>query len=203
MYFYATISIGDLGGIKYLMTSLPCLLTDLGYSIEEAQLMTVIPYSISCLTILLVGYSSSRLSEHGFHHALFLCIGLLGLIFMIILEDRGVLVMFISICIACCGTFSALSILWSWFANNVGGNTKRTVAVGMMSGIGQIGAIIQPQVINRLLSDKGIHPTEGEGEHLFRSNICRNVYKYPSKGYDDKSWNGCAFVMMLGNLLKI
>lgn len=158
MYLYAAISIGDLGGIKCLMTSLPCFLNDMGYSIEQAQLMTVIPYAISCLTILLSGYSSSRHNEHGLHHAFCLGISLLGLILMITLEDRGKLIVCISISTAFCGTFSALSILWSWVANNVGGNTKRTVAVGMLSGIGQIGAIIQPQVINNLLSDEGIYP---------------------------------------------
>ncbi len=160
MYLYATISIGDLGAIKCLMTSLPSMMKDLGYSIEEAHLMTIPPYVISCLAILLGGYSSSRRNEHGFHHVFFLCIGLLGLILMINLEGRGKLAMYVSICIACCGTFSALSILWSWLTNNVGGNTKRTVAVGMMSGIGQIGAIIQPQVMKELSFDEENHPTD-------------------------------------------
>ncbi|CAF3389235.1 unnamed protein product [Rotaria socialis] len=148
MYLYATIIIGDLGGIKCLMTSLPSIMKGLHYSIEEAHLMTIIPYVISCFTILLGGYSSSRRNEHAYHHVFFLCLGLLGFILMITLEERGKLVMYVSVCIACCGTFSALSILWSWLTNNVGGNTKRTVAVGMMSGIGQIGAIIQPQVFS-------------------------------------------------------
>lgn len=154
MYLYATISVGDLGAIKCLMTSLPTMMKELGYSIEVAYLMTILPYFISCLAILFGGYSLSRHNEHGFHHIFFLSIGIIGTILMINLEGRDKIVMYISICIACCGTFAALSILWSWLANNVGGNTKRTVAVGMMSGIGQIGAIIQPQVMKELSSNQ-------------------------------------------------
>ncbi len=146
MYLYATISIGDLGTMKWLMLSLPSILKDLDYSNEEAYLLTIPPYAITCLTIMLGSYSSSRLNEHGFHHVFCLCVGLIGLILMITLENQGKAAVYTSVCIACCGTFSAPSILWSWFTNNVGGNTKRTVAVGMIFGIGQIGAIIQPQV---------------------------------------------------------
>jgi hypothetical protein len=143
------------------MTSLPSFLKDLDYSNEEAYLLTIPPYVLSCLAIMLVGYSSTRLNEHGFHHVFCLCIGLTGLILMITLENKGKPVMYTSVCIACCGTFLALSILWSWFTNNVGGNTKRTISVGMMSGIGQIGAIIQPQVTTlKYHLTKGTHSSD-------------------------------------------
>lgn len=150
IYLYAAISIGDLGGIKYLMGSLPPMMQELGYSTDVAHLMTIFPYIVSCLVIVLSGYTSSRFNEHTLHHGLLTFIAIFGCILMISLESQGKTGAYISVCIACSGAFSALSIFWSWVANNVGGNTKRTVAVGIMSGIGQIGAIVQPQVIKIL-----------------------------------------------------
>lgn len=178
MYLYATISIGDLGGIKCLMTSLPSTLKDMDYSVEEAHLMTIPPYVISCLAILVGGYSSSRRDEHGFHHAFFLCIGLLGLILMINVGDRSKVVMYVSICLACSGTFSALAILWSWLTNNVGGNTKRTVAVGMMSGIGQIGAIVQPHVMKDLSSGERADSIDN---HCLCSYFTHSIDRYSKR----------------------
>jgi predicted MFS family arabinose efflux permease len=146
IYMYAGICIGTMGTKKCLMTYLPSIVASLDYSEEEVDLMTMIPYGFSCLSILLGSYSASRRNEHGLHLAFFLCFALLGFALMINLADRVKIATYIGLCIACCGTFSAVPILLSWLTNNVGGNTKRTIAVGMMLGIGQIGGVVEPQV---------------------------------------------------------
>lgn len=146
MYLYAIVMIGDLGAIMPLMTSLPLMMQDLGYSTAVAHLMTIVPYIVSCLVIILGGFLASRLKEYSIHHGLLAFISLCGCVLMIGLENQGKIAVYISICIACCGAFSSFSIFWCWFLSNVGGNTKRTVAVGVISGIGQVGGIIHSQV---------------------------------------------------------
>ncbi|CAF1060970.1 unnamed protein product [Rotaria sordida] len=54
--------------------------------------------------------------------------------------------LYVSTCIACCGTFSAFPLLLSWLTNNVGGHTKRAMAVSFFVGMGQMGGALAPLV---------------------------------------------------------
>jgi hypothetical protein len=71
---------------------------------------------------------------------------LLGFILMISLIDYNKWATYASTCIATGGTFGALTILLSWLTNNVGGHTKRVMAIGFVMSMGQIGGIVMPQV---------------------------------------------------------
>jgi nitrate/nitrite transporter NarK len=146
IYLYAIIAVGDLAVKKCLIIYLPSIILDMGFAKEQVCLMTIPPYALACLSTLLGGYVTTRRNEHSSHLAFFLSIGILGFILMISLIDSGKTAMYVSVCIAFCGAFPALSILLSWLTNNVGGHTKRAIAVGFVSATGQIGGIIMPQV---------------------------------------------------------
>jgi cyanate permease len=146
IYLYVIIAVGDLAVKKCLIVYLPSIIQDMGFAKEQVCLMIIPPYALACLSSLLGGYLTMRRNEHSFHLAFFLSIGILGFILMISLINSGKASMYISICIAFCGTFPALSILLSWLTNNVGGHTKRAIAVGFVAAMGQIGGIIMPQV---------------------------------------------------------
>ncbi|CAF1381253.1 unnamed protein product [Rotaria sordida] len=146
IYLYALINIGIAGVFKYINTYLPLLVEDMGYLKGEVHLMTVPPYVFAFVCCLLVNYSSSRRNEHGFHLIFCLSITLVGFILMLTLIDRGQVALYVSICITCCGILSAFPLLISWLTNNVGGYTKRSIAIGFIVGIGQIGGIILPFV---------------------------------------------------------
>ncbi|CAF1235793.1 unnamed protein product [Rotaria sordida] len=146
IYLYALIDIGILSVIKYINTYLPLLVEDMGNSKAEAHLMTAPPYVFAFVFCLLVNYSSSRRNEHGFHLMFCLSVTLVGFILMLTLIDRGQAAQYVSICIVCCGILSAYPLLLSWSTNNVGGYTKRAIAIGFVVGIGQIGGIILPFV---------------------------------------------------------
>jgi cyanate permease len=146
IYLYVMIAIGDLAVFKCLTTYMPELVKGMtGYK-EETHLMTIPLYFVACICCLLAGYSASRRNEHSFHLAFCLSVALVGFILMITLFDRGNVAIYVSTCIACCGTFSAFPLLLSWLTNNVGGHTKRAMAVGFLISIGQIGGILAPQV---------------------------------------------------------
>ncbi len=146
IYLYALVDIGILGVIKYINMYLPLLVEDMSNSKAEVHLMTAPPYVFAFVCCLLANYSSSRRNEYGFHLVFCLAVGLIGFILMLILIDRGQAVLYVSICIACCGIFSAYPLLISWLASNVGGHTKRSIGIGFVVGIGQIGGIILPFV---------------------------------------------------------
>ncbi|CAF1193017.1 unnamed protein product [Rotaria sordida] len=69
---------------------------------------------------------------------------------MIILTNQNQAATYISICIAHCGTLAALPILVAWVTNNVGGHTKRAVAVSFATAVVQIGGVLVPQIYGEI-----------------------------------------------------
>ncbi len=146
IYLYALIAIANLGIMKYLTAYLPLLVEEMGIPKEGGHIMTAPLYVFVFVCCLLVSYSSSRRYEFGFHLMFCLIVALLGFILMLTLIDRGKATLYVSSCIACCGIFSAIPLLLSWLTNNIGDQTKRSIAIGFILGIGQIDGIILPLV---------------------------------------------------------
>ncbi len=146
IYLYVIIVVGNLGAMQSITLFLPSLVNDMNQSNSLTHLLTAPPYVIACLCCIIGGYSSSRRSEHGFHVAFFLFLALVGFILMASLADRGKIPVYISSCIACCGVYTAFPILLSWLTKNIGGHTKRAVAVCCFMTIGQLGGVLASQV---------------------------------------------------------
>jgi MFS family permease len=146
IYLYALINVGTSGVLKFLSAALPSLVKDMSSTEAEIYLMTAPPYASALVCCLLVSYSASRRNEHGFHLIFSLSVALLGFILMLTLINRGKVALYVSLCITFSGIFSALPLLLSWLTNNVGGHTKRSIAIGFVVGIGQTGGIISPFV---------------------------------------------------------
>jgi hypothetical protein len=146
IYLYIVISAGNLGTMKCLTLFLPSLVRDITQSSPLTDLLTAPPYVLACICCLLGGYSSSRRNEHGFHIVFFLSIALLGFILMLSLADRGTAAVYISSCIACCGLYAAFPLLLAWLTKNVGGQTKRAMAVCCCIAFGQLGGAVAFQV---------------------------------------------------------
>lgn len=146
MYLYGLIAIGNLGAILALTTFFPTLIESMIYSKTEAHLMTTPAYAVACICCLLTSYSSSRRNEHGYHIAFCLSVGLFGFILMLTLFDLGKVAIYVSTTITLCGILSAFPLLLSWVTNNVGGQTKRAMAIHFVVGMAQIGGVVIPLV---------------------------------------------------------
>ncbi|CAF4008914.1 unnamed protein product [Adineta steineri] len=146
IYMYAVIAMGNYAITKYLTAYLPSLVHLMGYRPAEAHLLAIPPYTIACISCLLVGYSSSRRNEHVYHLVSCLLVALVGFVLWITLPVNAKVVMYISTCIACCGMFSAFPLLLSWLTNAINGRTETAMAISFIMGIGQIGGIVLPLV---------------------------------------------------------
>ncbi|CAF3141354.1 unnamed protein product [Rotaria sp. Silwood2] len=146
IYLYSLIGLGNLIAVKCMTTLLPTLVTAAGYTKTQTHLITAIPYVFACICGILIGYSSSRRNEHGYHLILCFLVVLLGFILILTLPGQSKVTIIISTTVVCCGIFSALPLLLSWLTNNVGGHTKRSMAISLVMGIGQIGGIFQPLI---------------------------------------------------------
>jgi hypothetical protein len=181
IYLYIIIGVGNLGTVKCLTLFLPSLIGEINGSKPLTHLLTAPPYVLACICCLLGGYSSSRRNEHGFHIAFFLCISLLGFILMLSLADQGKVAVYISSCIACCGIYTAFPILLAWLTKNIGGHTKRAMAVCSFMAISQLGGVVASQV--SVLYLVKILSLRIKGK---RSNICcRFIVKSTSRIFDE------------------
>ena len=146
IYLYIIIGVGNLGAIKCLTLFLPSLVNGMTKSTSLTHLLTAPPYLLACICCFLGGYSSSRRNEHGFHIVFFLAVALFGFILMFSLADRGKEVVYISSCIACCGVYAAFPLLLAWLTKNIGGHSKRAMAVCCFMAISQFGGAVAFQV---------------------------------------------------------
>ncbi|CAF4380281.1 unnamed protein product, partial [Rotaria sp. Silwood2] len=112
-----------------------------GLFVEKAP-----PYVMACLCCCWGGFSSSRLNEHGFHIASFLLVGILGFIFMIILPDESKVERYASNCIAFCGLYPSFPLALAWLTKNIGGHTKRALAICYFMASSQLGGAMSFQI---------------------------------------------------------
>lgn len=147
VYLYALISTGNLGVIRLWTVYFPSFVLIMSSNPNDAHWWSAPPYVVAAIYILIIGFSSSRNYEIGYHLSFSLFVSALGFCLMATVGENSIVIMYISITIACAGTFAAFPILLSWVTINVGGRTKRALAVGFVSGFGKIGGIVAPWVI--------------------------------------------------------
>jgi cyanate permease len=143
VYLYMFIYVGNSIAAHCLIIYLPTLISKgMGFSNANAQLMSAPPHVISCVTTLLISFSAGHFNERGYHLTFALLIGIIGYILLITLTKYGATVLYIATCITCVGTYSTIPLIMSWFTNNIGGHTKRAVAIGFIIGFGNISGIV-------------------------------------------------------------
>jgi Major Facilitator Superfamily len=154
VWLYALIAITNLGVIKYLNTYLPLILDGKDFLEVDSHLSAIPPYILALVCCLSVSYSASRRHEFGFHIIICLCFTTISFILMAVLINSSTFAAYICKCIGCAGSFAVYPLIFSWLTNNVSGHTKRSVAVGLVIGLGQIGGIAMPfvRLWRRLLS---------------------------------------------------
>ena len=146
IYLYVAIGFCNFGVNIFLTTYIPLLAQNVGQPTVFIHLKIAPFYAIACIFCLLVGYSSSRRQEISFHLIFCQLVTVLGFILLIIFFDRGETAVFASICVICCGAFSACPLILSWITKNIGGHTKRTIAIGLALCIGQAPGMFASQV---------------------------------------------------------
>ncbi|CAM4883364.1 unnamed protein product [Rotaria socialis] len=148
VYLYTVISIGNLGVIRCWTVYFPSFVQMITSSPENEHWLSVPSYLVATLCIFIVGFSASRNNEHGYHLTAALAIGAIGFLLMAVVEEKSKIVMYFCMTVACCGTFASFPLLLSWLTINVGGHTKRALAVGIVSGFGKVGGILAPWIYN-------------------------------------------------------
>jgi hypothetical protein len=107
--------------------------------------MTVPPYVIGTICLLVFAYSSDRLHERTLHILVGLLIVIIGLIIVILLPLSNVHGRYGGLVVLLAGTFIAAPITVAWLSGNTPEPGKRAVVLGI-NGWGNLGGIIGTQL---------------------------------------------------------
>ncbi|SGZ18256.1 BQ5605_C020g09174 [Microbotryum silenes-dioicae] len=141
MFSCMNLTLGSVGGF------LPTIVKGLGYTAQNAQLLTVPPYLAALVCMLFLSTFSDRKQSRGLPVALVFGIGLVGWGLLYVIPAHGATYgqlharYFACICIVMAG-YSAIPIIVSWVSANTGNESQRVVALGMLNTIGQALAIL-------------------------------------------------------------
>ncbi|KAF8482545.1 MFS general substrate transporter [Russula ochroleuca] len=118
---------------------LPTIVHDLGYSATGAQLLTVPPFTCSCISTVVVGIYSDKVNIRGLFVLLGDVVSLIG--YTIAYMTSNPRFGYAAAVIAASGVYPNVAIVLSWAGGNVGGDMKRGVVLAMVIGIGNLGGI--------------------------------------------------------------
>ncbi|KIY66474.1 MFS general substrate transporter [Cylindrobasidium torrendii FP15055 ss-10] len=120
---------------------LPTIIKTFGYTDALAQLMTVPPYAVAAVVMSMVSYVTDRLQTRGLFMAGSSCIGAIGYIILLTVEDNNGARYFATFCLTT-GTYTSIGIIIAWYAHNLGSETKKATGIPMFMAIGQCGSIL-------------------------------------------------------------
>ncbi|KAG8781875.1 hypothetical protein FRC12_021443 [Ceratobasidium sp. 428] len=122
---------------------LPTIITGLGYSGPNAQLLSVPPYVVACIVTIVVGIYSDKYHSRGPFILAFAPFAIIG--YAILYATNPVHqpgAGYAGTIIAACGVFPTVAVAIAWAGNNAGGEMKRGVVLAMTIGFGNLGGIV-------------------------------------------------------------
>ena len=123
---------------------LPTIITGLGYTSTQAQLLSIPPYVVAFITTMSVAVLAERTKRRAPFIIGGSTVALVGYIILISSHWPGL--SYAGTIIVTAGMFPSTAIIVSWPANNVSGQTKRATASALQISVGNIAAIMGTQL---------------------------------------------------------
>jgi len=123
---------------------LPSIISELGYTATEAQLLTVPPYAVACLMTVLVGFAADRTGRRGVFNIIFALIGCAG--FAILLASRNAHLSYAGTFLGAVAIYPCIPNTITWVGNNVEGVYKRGVVLGTVIAWGNLNGVMSSNV---------------------------------------------------------
>ncbi|KAI9238217.1 MAG: major facilitator superfamily domain-containing protein [Podila humilis] len=162
----------------------PSIVLQFNYSVATTQIMTAPAFAAATITTIICAVSSDRFRERGLHCFVPSVVGCIGFILLIATKDSSVAARYVSLTVTCCGVFSAAPAMFAWFSGNIGGHSKRAVAIGLIASLGCIGGAIGAQVYRPSDAAGGYHRDNLSPEEYARACQGENLLdKHPDFRY--------------------
>ncbi|KAK3990417.1 high-affinity nicotinic acid transporter [Cladorrhinum sp. PSN332] len=134
---------GLLSAIYSIGLFLPTIILKLGYTANQAQLMTVPPYAVAAIMTLIVAFASDRLKLRGVVMLFTVPIAIIGYAVIANLgADANPKVKYGMTIMMATGVYSSVPPNLAWLANNSAGHYKRATAAALQLAIANCGGIL-------------------------------------------------------------
>ncbi|KAH8107550.1 MFS general substrate transporter [Phellopilus nigrolimitatus] len=140
IYFGGLVYFGANCALASISAFLPTIITTFGYTNSRAQLLTVPPYAVSAVVLVLTSYASDRTQSRGLYMAGANVVGAVGYVLLLTVIDTRVRY-FATFCITS-GTYTTIGLAMAWYSHNLGSETKRATGIPMLMAIGQCGSVL-------------------------------------------------------------
>ncbi|KAI1378489.1 MFS general substrate transporter [Hypoxylon crocopeplum] len=144
IYIHMLINMAGFCPVYSFSLFLPTIIKDMGYSADNAQLMSVPPYVLACLFTI----GGSRLADHYRQRGVFLLgfqlVAVLG--FSLLAASGNPTIQYTGTVFAAIGIYPQIPLGVAWNGNNIGGSLKRATGIAMQVMGGNCGGIIASYV---------------------------------------------------------
>src|SRR5262249_12369511 len=128
---------------------LPTILKEAsGSSNLVVSLITVLPYTVGLISMLLMGWSSDRTGERRWHTALAMMATCVGLLLSVMTKNHLALTVS-TLCLAAVGTHGYLPGFWALPTSFLTG-TAAAASVGLINSVGNLGGFVGPYIVGYL-----------------------------------------------------
>jgi MFS family permease len=143
IYIHMLICMAGFCPIYSFALFLPTIVKNMGYTANNAQLMTVPPYVCACFFTIAASYVADRVQRRGVFLLAFQLVALLG---FALLAGSGTSVQYTGTIFAAIGIYPQIPLGLAWNSGNIGGSLKRGTGIAMQVMGGNCGGIIASYV---------------------------------------------------------
>lgn len=118
---------------------LPSIISGMGYTDANAQLLSTPPYILAMFFALFMAWVSDKKGVRGPCALASQTLAIIG--FAVLLGTTQAKYRYLGTFFTCSGTYATVPNLLAWASNNTGGDTKKGVRIAMMVGLGNLGGI--------------------------------------------------------------
>ena len=133
---------------------LPTIITKLGYTAAQAQLLTVPPYAVATIFTIIVAILSEKTKKRAPFILASSSLAIIGYIILLTAPNHKPGVSYTGTIFAAAGIYPSTAIVLSWPAANVSGQCKRATATAMTITIGNLGAVLGTQLYRPITSPR-------------------------------------------------
>jgi MFS transporter, ACS family, tartrate transporter len=134
---------------------LPSILKESGVTNLAVTLISVIPFSLGLIAMLLVGWDSDKTGERRMHTALPILVACVGFVFAIASGNNLALIV-ASFCVVSIGAHSYLPSFWAMPTAFLT-ESAAAAAIGLINSVGNLGGFVGPFALGYLKDKTGVH----------------------------------------------
>jgi ACS family tartrate transporter-like MFS transporter len=134
---------------------LPSILKESGVSNLTVTLLSVIPFSLGLISMLLVGWDSDKTGERRMHTALPIFVACAGFVFAIA-SGHNLALIVASFCVVSIGAHSYLPSFWAMPTAFLT-ESAAAAAIGLINSVGNLGGFVGPSALGYLKDKTGAH----------------------------------------------